>query len=391
MADVDASTLDQATAATASRPLLRVVIAGGGIAGLEALLALRALADQRVELTLVAPDVEFAYRPVAAGVPFAVGRSRRIRLDRVARDANAGFVAGTVESVNTDEKLVRTSGSGALEYDALVLAVGAQPVSAIPRAMTWDDRSDSEMLGGLMQDFEHGYSRRLAVVVPPGPVWPLRAYELALVITMAARSMSVDIETTIVTPQPSPLAVLAAPALEQLILTELELAGVAVVCAAGVDVERGLPHTVVLHPSGRRLEVDRVLALPALRGRAIPGIPVQAHGLIEVDAHCRVRGLEGVWAIGDGTAFPLKAGGFAAEQADVAAQDVAATAGAVIQPRPFEPTGRGDLAGLPAGPFLESWLARGDDPAMGTHLSPAVLPMSMYLRHDLDAGRRGHV
>ena len=48
---------------------LRVVVGGGGVAGLEALLALRALAGDRVRLTLVAPAAEFTYRPLAVAEP----------------------------------------------------------------------------------------------------------------------------------------------------------------------------------------------------------------------------------------------------------------------------------------------------------------------------------
>ena len=37
----------------------RVLVAGGGVAGLETLLALRALAGDRVDITLVAPELRF--------------------------------------------------------------------------------------------------------------------------------------------------------------------------------------------------------------------------------------------------------------------------------------------------------------------------------------------
>jgi sulfide:quinone oxidoreductase len=50
---------------------LQVVIAGGGIAGLEALMALRDLAADRVALTLVAPDPEFTYKPFTVEEPFS--------------------------------------------------------------------------------------------------------------------------------------------------------------------------------------------------------------------------------------------------------------------------------------------------------------------------------
>jgi sulfide:quinone oxidoreductase len=369
---------------------LRVLIAGGGAAGLEALLAVHSLAGDRVELMLVAPDDEFVYRPLAAEEPFAVGRIRQVPLRDAARDAKAAFLAATIESVDTDQKLVNTSdGTEPLQYDALVLALGAQAVPAVAHALTWDDRSDSETIGGLVRDIEEGYAKRLAVVIPPGPAWPLRAYELALFITLEATGMSADLETTIVTPEPSPLAILGTRVVDA-VAKELEDAGVAVVSADHADVEPGHAATVVLQPSGQRFEVDRVIALPGLQGRPVAGVPADSQGFIDVDEHCRVRGVDGVWAVGDGTAFPVKSGGFAAEQADVAAEDIAAAAGAAVEPRSFDPVERGELAGLPSGCFLNEWLAEGDDGLMTGLPTPGLgTPMLTYLQRDLEAGWRG--
>ena len=366
---------------------MRVLIAGGGVAGLEALMALRALAGDSVDLMLVAPDDEFVYRPLAVEEPFAVGRPRQVALLDAAGDADAAFLAATIEAVDTDRKIVRTSEAHELEYDALVLAVGASAEPAIAHAMTWDDRADVEMLGGLLRDIEEGYARRLAIVIPPGPAWPLRAYELALLISLEAKSMAAELETTIVAPEPSPLATVGSRAVD-LVSTELESAGIAVVSGERVEVEGGHAVTVVVQPSGRRLEVDRVLALPVLHGRPVAGVPADANGFVDVDEHCRVRGVDGVWAVGDGTAFPLKSGGFAAEQADVAAEDIAAAAGAAVEPRRFEPHSHQELAGLPTGRFLKAWLANGDDDPTTTDL-PIGLPVLTYLQRDLAAGRRG--
>jgi sulfide:quinone oxidoreductase len=370
-----------------SESSLRVVIAGGGVAGLEALTALHALAGERVELTLVAPEDEFVYRPLAVEEPFGVGQIRHVPLPDAARDAEAAFVAGTITGVNPEKKIVDTSERDPLEYDALVLAVGAEAVPAVTHAMTWDDRSDAETLGGLLRDVEEGYSQRVAVVIPPGPVWPLRGYELALLITLQAKEMSADVQTTLVTPEPSPLALLGPRAFE-LVLNELDRAGVAVVAAS--HVERGDSATIILRPSGRQLEVDRMLALPILQGRPIAGIPTNGEGFIDVDEHCRARGLDGVWAAGDGTAFPLKSGGFAAEQADVAAEDIAAAAGAAIEPRAFDPADREELAGLPSGSFLKAWLGGGDEHESTTGLPVVGVPVLTYLQRDLAAGWRGH-
>ena len=46
-----------------------VVVAGGGVAALETCLALRALAGEGVQLTLVAPDRPFSYRPAGMADP----------------------------------------------------------------------------------------------------------------------------------------------------------------------------------------------------------------------------------------------------------------------------------------------------------------------------------
>ena len=224
------------------------------------------------------------------------------------------------------------------------------------------------------------------MLIPPGPGWPLRGYELALFIALEARSMGAELEMTIVRPEPASLAALGARAAE-VISTELERAGVAVVTADHVEVERNQPTTVVLEPSGQRLDVDRVLALPVLRGRRVAGVPADSAGFVEVDERCRVRGLDGVWAVGDATAFPLKSGGFAAEQADVAAQDIAATAGAAVEPRSFDPA-REDLGGLPTGRFLLDWLA-GSEGRHAMDLPVSAVPVLTYLQRDLAASWRG--
>ena len=58
----------------------RVLIAGGGVAALEAMLALRKLAEDRVDIELLAPDQDFFYRPLAVGEPF--GRGGTLRFER---------------------------------------------------------------------------------------------------------------------------------------------------------------------------------------------------------------------------------------------------------------------------------------------------------------------
>lgn len=352
---------------TSDRPL-RVVIAGGGVAGLETMMALHALAPREAALTLVAPRGEVVYRLLDAGWPFEFGRLQRVSLDAAARDAGAAFIAGTVDVVDPSEKAVATSGGQRLAYDALVLAVGAEPRPVVNHATTWDDRSGSELLRGLLRDLEEGHTRSFAVVIPPGPGWPLRGYELALSVIREAKAMGLDPKATLVAQEPSPLWTLGSSTVKG-ISRALGRIGVEVVSAGRVEIEPGRPVTLVAHPSGRRVQADRLLALPTLGGRRIAGIPTDVDGFIDADEHCRVRGLDRVWAAGDGTAFPVKSAGVAAEQGDVAAEDIAAAAGADIEPRRFDPVLGSRWAGLPTDRFLEAWLAQVAD--AGVRIRPA--------------------
>jgi sulfide:quinone oxidoreductase len=368
----------------------RVVIVGGGIAGLEALLAVRAIAGDRAELTLVSAEEDFVYRPMAVAAPFALGQARHTPLADVARATGATLRLARLERVDAQAKGIHTS-DGRVEYDELLLAVGAQAEPAYARATTWDDRSDADTLGGLLRDLEGGYTTSLAVVIPPGPGWPLPAYELALLIRRQARGMGLDPSITLVTPEDAPLATFGPHAVEA-ITEELEGAGIALETGTEAELVPGHATTVRLHPSTRSIDVGRVLALPRLHGRLIAGIPADEDGFVAVDEHCRVQGVPGVWAAGDGIASEVKFGGLATQQADAAAEDIAHVAGVADEPRPYRPVLRGRLLtgatnrwmrssgdgdagetathalwwppGKVAGRYLAPWLASRDDEAV---------------------------
>ncbi len=364
-----------------------VVIAGGGVAGLEALLALHALAGERVQLTLIAPEDEFVFRPLDARHSFRPAEIQRVPLADLAARAGAAHVASTIAAVDPNGKMVSTADEDSLAYDELIVAVGARADPAVRQAITWDDRSDADVLGGLLRDVEEGYTDRVAVVIPKGPCWPLRGYELALVIKLDAKGMDMDVETILVTPEPSPLSILGSRAAD-LVSRELAGAGVEVVSDDRAVFESGRL-TAVVEESGKRLDVSRVIALPSLRGSPIPGVPADTDGFIPVDGHCRAIGVPDVWAAGDGTAFPLKSGGFASEQADIAAESIAAAAGADVEPHAFDLGARGDLVGLPAGRFLEASLNSEPGRELTMHLPFFGVPVLTYLQRDLEAGSRG--
>src|SRR5690348_14808087 len=114
-----------------------VLIAGGGPAALEAALRLRRVAAERVAVTLLTPDSDFTYRPLSVLAPFAAGAARSYPLARIAEDAGFELVAGRLASVEAAGHAVQTAAGERLAYEALVVAVGAEPVAPFEHALTF--------------------------------------------------------------------------------------------------------------------------------------------------------------------------------------------------------------------------------------------------------------
>jgi sulfide:quinone oxidoreductase len=318
---------------------LRVLVAGGGVAGLETLLALRDLAGDRVRCVLLTPEAEFVYRPMAVAEPFARGLAARHRLDEISRDVDAELVRGRLLEVDVDARQAVTDGRR-LDYDALLIGVGAGSEPALPHALTWTPENDAEVYGGLLRDLDEGYTKRIAFVVPLGVAWPLPAYELALMTTWQARSMGHDdVHVTVYTPEEAPLVIFGAPA-SAAERDDLDEAGVDVLTRAVVTAADG---PLRIEPGGRPLDAQRIVALPRAVGRAPAGIATDERGFVVCDPHGQVAGTDMVWAAGDATAFPIKQGGLAAQQADAAAEAIASRVGADVEPQPFHPVLRGVL------------------------------------------------
>ena len=320
---------------------VNVLVAGGGVAGLEALLALRDIAGDRVRLTLLAPERRFAYRPMATAVPFGRGHVQQRDLADIARTAGAELVRGGLADVDVAGRAAVTTDGRRVGYDALLVAVGAGSEPAYARVRTWTPELDQHVFAGLLADLEEGYAKRVAFVVPPDVGWSLPAYELALMTAWDARDMGQDdVQVTVYTPEPEPLGIFGADAAAGL-AEDLREAGVRVV--AGVQVVEDPAAPARLLADGRPLDAQRVIALPRAVACGVGGLETDERGFIRVDAHGRVVGAEHVWAAGDAVAFPIKQGGLAAQQADAAAESIAAAAGAGIDPQPFHPVLHGVL------------------------------------------------
>lgn len=269
-----------------------IVVVGGGTAALEFVLALKALID--VDVTLVAPEVEYVPRPLLVAEPLGnVPRVRR-KLAELAREFGFEHVRGAVSAV--EDRQVTLRGGGALAYDTLVLAPGAKRLPAFDEAIHLGD--DDSQLTTLREEIEAGTVRTVAVVAPTSVGWLHPLYEAALLLAQRG-------------------------------------ARVTFTGAASEDVRQVLEQAGVAFTQ-ERPDADRLVTLPLIRGPRIPGVPETGlYGLIPVDEHLRVEGLADVYAIGDATDYPIKQGAIACQMADAAAAHVAQSLGAPVSAEPF--------------------------------------------------------
>ena len=320
----------------------RVVICGGGIAAVECLLRIRRFVGDAFGVTLVAPADELLYRPVAVQEPFSRPGVRRYPLRHIARRTEAEWVQDRLEWVDPDEQTVHTAEGRSLPYDGLLVAVGARVTTPYEHVTVFDDARPDETYRGLVLDVEDGYTKSVALLLPDGPAWPLPVYELALMTAERAWSMNMEgLSIHLVTPEPAPLAAFGAEASDA--VAEL-------LRDSGIDLHTGsfaeVPQSrqVIVRPSDTRLEPGRIVAMPRIAGPEIRDLPRADDGFIPIDDRCRVSGLgERVFAAGDAVSFPVKQGGLGAQMADIAAEGIAALAGADVESAPLRPVIRGVL------------------------------------------------
>jgi sulfide:quinone oxidoreductase len=342
------------------------VIAGAGVAGLEALLALRALAGDRVDITLVAPERQFVNRSMSVSQPFSPQRVRGLRLEEVAAEHGARRHRGALDRVERERRVVVTKAGDELAYDMLVLALGARPDREwhADGVLTFHDGRDGPAYRLLLHRLREGRIDKLAFVKPTGTSWPLPLYDLALMTAAAARHRRGAV-LTLVTPEEAPLGIFGDPA-SAAVATLLAEHGITLhTSSIGLP---GRPGELEIRPGDRRLSVDRIVTEPRLIGPRLRGIPCGRDGFVHTDAHGRVAGLDDVYAAGDATAFPIKHGGLAAQQADAVAEAIAAAVGVDIDPQPFRPVLRGALLTGASPLYLRADISgcAGDDSTVST-------------------------
>ncbi len=318
-----------------------ILIAGGGIAGLEAVLALRDLVGERAHVSVLAPDLDFLYRPLTVAEPFTHEPAQTHELEPALAELGADFLKGALSRVDVTDHIAFTTSDEAIAYDYLLVCIGGRPLPAYTQAETfWSNRTDIP-IDDLIHKAWADFRQTLTLIVPPATTWSLPLYEFALLCRRRSEELGMgDLRMRLLTPEPAALSVFG---------TVASNAVADLFVARKISLETGV--TVVeddgghLHiaPQGVSVDGSVVIALPTIIGASIEGLPADPHGFIPIDEFGRVEGSANVYAAGDGANFPVKQGGLATQQADAAAEHIAAELGADIEPTPFKPVLRGQL------------------------------------------------
>lgn len=315
----------------------RVLIVGGGIAALEALLALRDQTEGVAEVTLLSPADEFVYRPNLVFEPFSSEVAERHDLAAILEECGGTFVHDRLVGIDPDAGVARTSESGQIEFDHALIAIGAHTQPAIASAETLWIGSVATRIEEILDRAADAGS--LDLLAPAGVIWTLPLYEFAL---MARRRITERGEATAIrvfTPEAAPLSLFGAAASSEV---EALLEARHVVTIASTWISELGDGTLSTSYGTPEIGACRV-ALPEMVGIPIPGLPADRNGFIPIDQFARVRGHDNTYAAGDGTDFPVKQGGIATQQADAAAAHISAKIMGRPTPDPLRLILRGKL------------------------------------------------
>jgi sulfide:quinone oxidoreductase len=343
----------------------QVVIVGGGIGALEALLALQSLAEDRVRISVLTAGRHLTYRALSVAEPFGADPVPHYDWEAITRDRGVRWISDVLVGVRPDERELDTRDGPPLRYDALLLALGATPEPILPGAVSFGGPRDVLAVIEAIEGLEPGGRHAIAFVAMAGIGWTLPLYELALLTAQRAHARDLEVNIELITRESEPLGVFGTEASTEV---RRRLAAADIHLRTGTFAQEVSDGKLWLEFEGT-LDVDLVIALPALRGPSLPGLPGDDDGFVAVDAYCRVRGVDRVWAVGDMTSRPLKQGGLAAQQADVAAADIAARAGAAVDVAPYQPS-------------LQGLLLTGDEPVYlerRPHAPPSSRASSAFL------------
>lgn len=312
----------------------RIVIVGGGFAGLEAAFVLHEALGARAAITVVSAETTFTMRPDTVYLAFgATPAEMQIPLVEPLAHRGIPLVAARVDEIDPRAQLLFAHGEE-IPYDYAILATGAAaspgriPGLVDHGVVAWTPAELLRLRAGFreVRDRARGGARqRVLFVVPPHNDWPVPLYELLLMFEAWLRREGVRAMVSV-----------------QLATCErgyLRAFGPRTDAAVREALERrridGWEHATLQAVRAGEADFGEAGALPfdllvaaapyeaATTYRAL-GHDSRGFALVEQGSR-RALGCEGVFVVGDAADFPVKQAVLALLQADAAAEAVVAS------------------------------------------------------------------
>jgi sulfide:quinone oxidoreductase len=396
----------------------RITILGAGFAGLETAFLLRMRLRNRADLTLVAPQEAFTFRPNTIYVPFGADPADLVVDMAKAFDRRrVEFVEGRVTGVDPQSHEVQLAGGRTVGYDKLVIATGADmrpqeiPGLAEHSATIWTPQS---MLGvrnrfeRVRDDARDGHRSRVLFLIPPNNKCAGPLYEIVMMFETWLRRHRVRdmVDITWSTFEQSYIQAFG-PRLHEVVSSEFAQRGIEGHTGESVtDVDAGEAH----YTNGSTRDFDDLIAFPPyVSAVRYEDLPSDERGFVETELATRqVVGHPDIYAPGDAGDFPVKQAFLAFLQADTVAEHIAAGLGQHSFEKPFDPVSMCimemfdkatfaqvplELTGDPARPVAVRADANGDykvgtGPAwrLGKKMLGATVPMRFHAGEPFHAG-----
>jgi NADH dehydrogenase FAD-containing subunit len=311
----------------------KVVVLGGGFAGLETIFYLRHALGNRVDLTLVSDQDYFLFKPNTIYIPFGADPEQfKIDLKRPTQRKDIELIQARAEEIDAANKKVLTT-AGDLRYDYLVVATGAaMRPTEIPglreHALTlWTPEEMMDLRHGLKRLVEQaraGNRQKLLFLVPPNNKCSGPLYELVLMTDTWLNRQGVReaVDLAWSTYEESYIQAFG-PRLNTVVTDEFierHIQGHRGFVVTGIEPGK------VVYQNGETLPYDLLVSFPPYVAKErFAGLPLDDRGFIHVEPDSRrVRGSDSIFAVGDAADFPIKQAFLALLQGDAAAEQMAA-------------------------------------------------------------------
>lgn len=311
--------------------MAKVLILGGGFAGVIAAETLAKNLGNKHEITLVSRSPNFIFYPALVRLAFGQCAADDITFDlrESMRERHIQFLEGEVARINLRERHVTFSHGdliGDMPYDFLVVALGRR--LATERVTGFFEHAyhllgldSARKFGNALQDFHRG---RIVIGHCAGGRLPVPIFESAFALSrlLKERGDREKCQITIAANQTpdelfgdTKVSAVLNPALEA---HKIELLSDFVI--------KEVTSKSVIATDGRELDCELRMLIPPFRGPgAALGLGItDQEDYLRVDRHLRVPQVEHVYAVGDCVSFfGPKLGHMAVHQAEVAANNLA--------------------------------------------------------------------